>query len=98
MNFFFHLFVAITNFILYSFGIVSSKNLEAVQSINKNAQLGHMTHFSYLDGNQVYDYTVSTTKDGKNIVNGMEDFYVTPKDFVVDEYFDGWVYNEEEEQ
>ena len=44
-----------------------------------------MTHFKLNNGVATVDYTVSGTT--------MEDYYVTPKDFAVDGYFDGWTYN-----
>lgn len=73
------------------YGTVNNRNLEEVKKVNKNAELGDMTHFKYNGETQVYDYIV---KKGQNwIDDGMEGFYVTPKDFVVDNYFENWVKN-----
>ena len=66
------------------YGTVTTKNKKAVEKINSNAKVGHMTHFKYLNNNQVYDYTVA-------IDGGMEAYYITPKDFVArEDYFSGW--------
>ena len=78
------------------YGTVNNRNLEEVKKVNKNAELGDMTHFKYNGQTQVYDYIVKKgqhTNWVEKSVDGMEGFYVTPKDFVVDNYFENWVKN-----
>lgn len=78
------------------YGTVTQKNLSAVRKVNSSAQIGDMTHFTYNGTTQVYDYIVKKTHANwdDTAVDGMEGFYVTPKDFSADGYFtEGWTYN-----
>lgn len=79
------------------YGTVNSRNIKSVQEINKNAEIGDLTHFTFNGETQIYDYIV---KQGQHKnwsdpnVDGMEGFYVTPKDFAAEEYFQGWQFDE----
>ena len=68
------------------------KGLDATTGINSGYGTdsnGNMTHFRInSDGSKTIDYTVEIANGG-----GMEEFYVTPKDFAVANYFSsGWQY------
>ena len=85
-----------TNGINSGYGTVTIGNLTAVKEINKNAELGDMTHFKYNGETQVYDYIVKKGQHANWIddsVDGMEGFYLTPRDFTASDYFNGWNYN-----
>ena len=55
---------------------------------------GNMTHFTknIITGENTVDYTVLKGQEKWNDpnVDGMEGYYITPNDFVIDNYFTGW--------
>ena len=82
------------------YGIVCEENIAEIQVKFPDAEIGDMTHFTYSDEKQSYDYIVKKSHENWDdvTVDGEEGFYVTPKDFLVDDYFDGWEYNEEKDE
>ena len=82
------------------YGTVTLDNISAVKKVNKNAEIGDLTHFTFNGETQIYDYIVKKNQQHTNWsdpnTEGMEGFYVTPRDFADEEYFQGWQYDAED--
>ena len=80
------------------YGTVTEDNLETIKSQFKNAEVGDMTHFKYVNGAPEYDYIVKKSSNhvnwaerdeqGNPVGEGMEGFYTTARDFAEADYFD----------
>lgn len=66
------------------YATVTEANIADVQKQLPKAQLGHMVHYKYVDGEAKYDYYVSSVTDG------IQEFYYTLDDLLVNDYFAGW--------
>lgn len=71
------------------YSTVTEANIEAVKAdlVGQDVQLGYMTHYKLVDGSPVYNYVVSHDKQGNIMHDGIEDFYVSLKDFTLEGYF-----------
>ena len=72
------------------YSTVTEANLTDVQAQLPKAELGQMVHFKYNNGSANYDYRVATDKQGNVMTTGIQQFYVTLDDMLVDGYFNAW--------
>lgn len=72
------------------YSTVTEANIEKVKAClpGQEVNLGNMTHYRLVDQEPVYNYVVSHDKQGNLMTDGIEDFYVSLKDFIADGYFE----------